>query len=93
MSPDEGISRSSGAAIDFTPLYKGEMNPWISSRPENLPSQVVQEFHRDFPAFKLRDKNLSPYAFSGAISGNAKDESYPDAAFIDNYSQLEPRRG
>jgi hypothetical protein len=50
----------------------------------------VQEFHRDFPAFNLVDKNLSPDAFAGAISGNAKDESYPDVAFIDNYRQLEP---
>jgi hypothetical protein len=78
------------ANIDFTPLYKGEMNLWISSRPEKFSSQVVQEFHLDFPAFNLRDKHLSPDAFSGAISKNAKDESYSDVAFIDNYYQLEP---
>src|SRR5262249_8079580 len=48
------------ATIDFTPLYKGEMNLWISSRSENFSSQVVQEFHRDFPAFNLVDKNLNP---------------------------------
>jgi hypothetical protein len=78
------------AVIDMTPLYKGEMNLWISSRPEQFSSQIVQEFHQDFPAFNLRDKSFSPDAFSGAISENAKDESYPDIAFIGNYRELEP---
>jgi hypothetical protein len=78
------------AVVDMTPLYKGEMNLWISSQPESFSSQVVQEFHRDFPAFNLRDKNLSPGAFSNAISENAKDESSPDVAFIDNYRELQP---
>jgi hypothetical protein len=74
----------------MTPLYKGEMNLWISSRPEQFSSQIVQEFHQDFPAFNLRDKSFSPDAFSGAISENAKDESYPDVAFIGNDRELEP---
>jgi hypothetical protein len=74
--------------IDFAPLYKGAMNLWISSQSKNFPSQVVQEFHRDFPAFNLRDERVSPDAFSGAVSENAKDESHPDVAFIDNYREL-----
>jgi hypothetical protein len=78
------------ATIDFTPLYEGEMNLWISARPGNFSSEVVQEFHADFPAFSLRDKRLSPDVFSGTISESAKDESYPDVAFIDNYRELKP---
>jgi hypothetical protein len=71
------------ATIDFTPLYKGGMNLWILWQPEDFSSQVLQELRQDFPEFKLQDKRLSPDAFSRAISENAKDESYPDVAFID----------
>jgi hypothetical protein len=78
------------AVVDMMPLYEGEMNLWISSRPGQFSSQIVQEFHQDFPAFNLREKNFSPDAFSGAISENAKDESYPDIAFIGNYRELQP---
>ena len=46
------------AVVDMTPLYTGEMNLWISSRPEQFSSQIVQEFNQDFPAFNLRDKSF-----------------------------------
>jgi len=85
-----GISIVSEAPLNFTPLYKGELNLWISSRPENFSPRLLEEFHKDFPSFALRDKNITPEAFVNTVFGNPKGESYPDVAFIDNFSQLSP---
>jgi hypothetical protein len=55
------------------------------------PWGIIQgEFKRDFPNFDLDFKILDRDKFVRAFHASQPDPSYPDVAFVDNYSELRP---
>lgn len=56
-----------------------------------MPWGILQrEFKKDFPNFDLDFKILDRDEFVRAFHASQPDPSYPDVAFVDNYSELRP---
>jgi hypothetical protein len=82
-----------GTLIVWVPnnYVRGRMDDPTARVINAYPWGILQsEFKRDFPNFDLDFKILDRDEFVSAFHASQPDRSYPDVAFVDNYSELRP---